>query len=225
MSLWPNVVLWEISYQVIMCFNIWPKWQISHTCVGRLAGIMDGMHYSNYFVACFKRVWICTFPWGNILTICHVLPCWICYECYKDYRLKHELFVQIIAFILTWLCPDYSIHFNLTALVTVSACQKEGLTHWIGRGDKASFWHSSWLYGRAPIDIAPNLYPLAWRKNQKVKDDLLHMNWTRGLWRMDSVQQSGHIVMQNLDILLHDLNLNDKLNWAAPKREQGQGQL
>jgi hypothetical protein len=58
----------------------------------------------------------------------------------------------------------------------------------IGRGDKASFWHSSWLNGRAPIDIAPNLYPLAWRKNQKVKDDLLHMNWTRGLWRMEYVQ-------------------------------------
>jgi hypothetical protein len=58
----------------------------------------------------------------------------------------------------------------------------------IGRGDKVSFWHSSWLNGRAPIDIAPNLYPLAWRKNQKVKDDLLHMNWTRGLWRMEYVQ-------------------------------------
>jgi len=35
----------------------------------------------------------------------------------------------------------------------------------VERGDKASFWHSSWLNGRAPVDIAPNLYPLAWRKN------------------------------------------------------------
>jgi hypothetical protein len=64
----------------------------------------------------------------------------------------------------------------------------------IGRDDKASFWHSSWLNGCAPIDIASNLYPLAWRKNQKVKDDLLHMNWTRGLWRMEYVQQMAEFV-------------------------------
>jgi len=37
----------------------------------------------------------------------------------------------------------------------------------VGRGDKASFWHSPWLDGRAPMDIAPSLYPLAWRKKSK----------------------------------------------------------
>jgi hypothetical protein len=70
----------------------------------------------------------------------------------------------------------------------------------VGRGDKASFWHSPWLDGRASMDIAPSLYPLAWRKNQKVKDDLLHMNWTRGLWRIESVQQMAEF-MELWDLL------------------------
>jgi hypothetical protein len=53
---------------------------------------------------------------------------------------------------------------------------------------KALFWHSSWLDGKAPIDLAPNLYTLAWRKNQMVKDDLLSHSWTRGLSRTETVQ-------------------------------------
>ena len=34
----------------------------------------------------------------------------------------------------------------------------------VGNGAVAKFWHCSWLQGRAPIDIAPTLYKLAWRK-------------------------------------------------------------
>jgi len=64
----------------------------------------------------------------------------------------------------------------------------------IGDGRKASFWHSSWLGGRAPIDIVPNLYKLAWRKNRKVRDELQDQSWTRGLWRMSTVQQMAEFV-------------------------------
>jgi hypothetical protein len=40
----------------------------------------------------------------------------------------------------------------------------------VGQGDKAKLWHSSrWLNWRTPMNFAPNLYPLAWRKNQLVK--------------------------------------------------------
>jgi hypothetical protein len=51
----------------------------------------------------------------------------------------------------------------------------------IGDGQKASFWHSSWLQGRAPMDIASGLFKLAWRKNRKVREEE-HQNhsWTRG---------------------------------------------
>jgi hypothetical protein len=82
----------------------------------------------------------------------------------------------------------------------------------VGRGDKASFWHSPWLDGRAPMDIAPSLYPLAWRKNQKVKDDLLHMNWTRGLWRIESVQQMAEFVeLWDLLFIVQLVNQDDTI--------------
>jgi hypothetical protein len=42
--------------------------------------------------------------------------------------------------------------FNASAIVTV------------GRGDKASFWHSNWLSGRAPKYIAPTLFQKTKRK-------------------------------------------------------------
>jgi len=59
----------------------------------------------------------------------------------------------------------------------------------LGDGRKASFWNCSWLNGRAPRDIAPDLFKLAWRKNRSVKDDITNHQWTRGLWRMNSVEQ------------------------------------
>lgn len=54
----------------------------------------------------------------------------------------------------------------------------------LGDGHTASFWKSSWLEGRAPMDLYLDLYRLAWRKNRTVKKELLDQNWTRGLWRM-----------------------------------------
>jgi hypothetical protein len=84
----------------------------------------------------------------------------------------------------------------------------------VGRGDKALFWHSSWLDGQAPIDIAPNLYTLAWRKNQTVKDDLCNHNWTRGLWRMETVQQMGEFVKLWDLVTAQQLNdQDDQILW------------
>jgi len=42
----------------------------------------------------------------------------------------------------------------------------------LGDGQKASFWQSSWLHGQAPMDIFPDLFKLAWRKNKTVKEEL-----------------------------------------------------
>jgi len=64
----------------------------------------------------------------------------------------------------------------------------------IGDGRKASFWKSSWLFGRAPMDIAPGLYRLAWRKNRKVREELQDQSWTRGLWRMSTVEEMADFV-------------------------------
>jgi hypothetical protein len=74
-----------------------------------------------------------------------------------------------------------------------------------GRGDKAKkIWQSSWLNGKASMDLAPHLYPLAWRKNQSVKIDLTNMNWTRVFG--ESVQQIYESVQ------LWDLVQNQQLN-------------
>ena len=64
----------------------------------------------------------------------------------------------------------------------------------VGNGLKTNFWHDAWLSGKAPIDIAPSLYPLAWRKNRSVAEQLVNLNWTRGLWRMENVQQMAEFI-------------------------------
>jgi hypothetical protein len=64
----------------------------------------------------------------------------------------------------------------------------------VGRRDKALFWNSPWIDGQAPIDVALNLYTLASIKNQTVKNDLYNQSWTRGLWRMNTIEQMAEFV-------------------------------
>ena len=44
-----------------------------------------------------------------------------------------------------------------------------------------SFWHSGWLSGRRPKDIAPNLFLLSKSKRRKVADALDNDNWIRDI--------------------------------------------
>lgn len=84
----------------------------------------------------------------------------------------------------------------------------------VGNGNKAKFWESSWLYGRAPRDIASNLYRLAWRKNLAVSEEIVNQNWTRGLWRMTTVEEMAELV--GLWGLINEVSLNDqedKIKW------------
>jgi hypothetical protein len=64
----------------------------------------------------------------------------------------------------------------------------------VGNGLTAEFWNSSWLQGVAPRDLAPNLYKLAWRKYRKVFEEVTNANWTRGLWRMSTVDEMAEFV-------------------------------
>ena len=84
----------------------------------------------------------------------------------------------------------------------------------IGDGNKAYFWKSSWLNGRAPMDITPGLYKLALRKNRKVNEELQDQSWTRGLWCMSSVEEMAEFVI--LWDLVQQVSLNDQedqLSW------------
>ena len=64
----------------------------------------------------------------------------------------------------------------------------------LGDGAKASFWQSSWMQGQAPMDIFPDLFKLAWRKNKTVKEEVHNQNWVRGLWRMQTVEETANFV-------------------------------
>jgi hypothetical protein len=84
----------------------------------------------------------------------------------------------------------------------------------IGNGSKARFWESSWLVGRAPRDIAPWLYKLAWRKSLTVAEELQDANWMRGLWRMNDVKEMVELI--NLWPLAKDVQLSeqkDRIVW------------
>jgi hypothetical protein len=65
----------------------------------------------------------------------------------------------------------------------------------IGNGLNAEFWNSSWLQGTTPRDIARSLYRLAWRKHRKVFEEISNHNWTRGLRRMNSVEEMAKFVI------------------------------
>ena len=64
----------------------------------------------------------------------------------------------------------------------------------LGNGETTSFWQSSWLNGEAPMDLFPDLFKWAWRKNRTVKEELHEQNWTRGLWRMQTVDEMASFV-------------------------------
>ncbi|CAO2206826.1 unnamed protein product [Urochloa humidicola] len=85
----------------------------------------------------------------------------------------------------------------------------------VGNGARARFWESSWMDGRAPRDLAPNLYKLAWRKNMTVREDLENDKWTRGMWRMTTVTEMAELV--TLWTFVDEVQLSDmedEIRWT-----------
>ena len=56
----------------------------------------------------------------------------------------------------------------------------------LGDGKCALFWKNAWLNGAAPKDIAPNLFSLARRKNDTVKNALHQGRWMKGIERLST---------------------------------------
>jgi hypothetical protein len=84
----------------------------------------------------------------------------------------------------------------------------------LGNGATAQFWESTWLDGKAPRDIAPLLYKLAWRKKLKAREQLENQSWTRGLWRMSTVEEMAEFVMLwDLVQGVHFSDEEDKIVW------------
>lgn len=70
--------------------------------------------------------------------------------------------------------------------------------------------------GKPPRDLAPNLFRLAWRKNNTVVEDIRDQNWTRGLWRMSTADEMAEFIhlwdlIQNVQLLAHP----DSIQWRT----------
>ncbi|KAF8730242.1 hypothetical protein HU200_017220 [Digitaria exilis] len=84
----------------------------------------------------------------------------------------------------------------------------------LGDGRRVSFWHDRWLQGKSPKEIAPNIYRLAWRKNERVATTLANGHWKRGLRRMNTTEQINEYV--ELWGLIRDVRLGtqpDDIQW------------
>ena len=94
-----------------------------------------------------------------------------------------------------WLSPDKPWVGTELPINTVDRqLFRESTVVTLGNGATTSFWQSSWMNGQAPMDLYLDLFKLAWRKNTRVKEEFLNQNWTRGLWRMETVSQMANIV-------------------------------
>lgn len=59
----------------------------------------------------------------------------------------------------------------------------------IGNGMLTSFWFDRWIDGAAPLDVAPDLFPLARRKKVSVHEALVDDLSMKGLERLNSAGQ------------------------------------
>ena len=83
----------------------------------------------------------------------------------------------------------------------------------VGNGHRAKFQHDYWLDPRAPKDLAPNLFKLAWRKNRTVSDGLENMSWTRGLWKMSTIQDMAGCIQPVTLLTTFLTDQSDDITW------------
>lgn len=79
----------------------------------------------------------------------------------------------------------------------------------IGNGHKTNFWHTGWLHGRRPKDIAPTLYAISSRKNKTVAEALHNHSWIRDLNFRNGVSAQHFRECANLWAQTRHVNLND----------------
>jgi len=88
----------------------------------------------------------------------------------------------------------------------------------LGDGVKALFWHSAWLDGASPKDIAPAIFSASKRKNKTVQQALQGNSWVQdiNILAINTVQQLTQFVAL-WDRLQHvhlNLNTSDHIEWT-----------
>ncbi|CAO2150746.1 unnamed protein product [Urochloa humidicola] len=94
----------------------------------------------------------------------------------------------------------------------------------LGNGKKAAFWHSGWIQGRRPKDIAPNLFNICRPKNMTVASALHHNNWIRDIRRASGFTPTHLAEFFTLWDLIHHVTLNeqqeDQIRWKLTSTGQ-----
>jgi hypothetical protein len=100
--------------------------------------------------------------------------------------------------------PDRDL-FNASTIVTV------------GREDKASFWHSNWLSGRAPKYITPTLFQQTKRKNITVLKAMTQSRWVSHVSPIQSMEELREFIALWEDVTtVHQVeDSDDEIKWKC----------
>jgi hypothetical protein len=94
----------------------------------------------------------------------------------------------------------------------------------IGDGSRASFWHSGWLQGSRPKDIAPLLFAKSRKKRRNVASAIHENTWVRDLQHLTGLTPAHLLEFVTLWNLVDQSRLQpqqeDKITWTlTPKGE------
>ncbi|PVH37097.1 hypothetical protein PAHAL_6G245400 [Panicum hallii] len=67
----------------------------------------------------------------------------------------------------------------------------------LGDGSKAIFlaiFMATRTGANGSLSCLPDLFKLAWRKNKIVQEELVNLNWTRGLWKTQTIEEMANFV-------------------------------
>jgi hypothetical protein len=85
----------------------------------------------------------------------------------------------------------------------------------VGRGDKASFWRSSWVNGRALKSLAPLLFQKAKRKNISVQKAMQRNKWVQHISPLSNLEELHQYLLlwEELGAVVRDENMTDDIKW------------
>jgi hypothetical protein len=81
-------------------------------------------------------------------------------------------------------------------------------------GRKLAFGNLLGCMGQAPMDRFHDLFKWDWKKNKSVKEELQNQNWTRSLWRMQTVEEMANFVeLWDLVQAVQLTDEQDQITW------------
>jgi hypothetical protein len=85
----------------------------------------------------------------------------------------------------------------------------------VGKGDKAMFWHSSWVNRLAPKNIAPSLFLKSKRKNISILKAIENNIWIRHISPITTLEELHDYVKlwEEIRVVHRDMASEDTIKW------------